>query len=376
MIDINEYSYEFKKLEEQFNKISEYFNLDIKTKKLSEFESKILEENFWDNPKNSSKVLKEKKILETNLNEFNNLKSNITAFKENIEILKDSSNLDIELKELIEEDVKNLFKNIKKELVRIEELELLGNSESMNAIVTIHAGAGGTESCDWAQMLYRMYLRYANFENYSVEEVDMQLGDTAGIKSVTFIVRGEYASTKLESEMGVHRLVRISPFDSGSRRHTSFASVEVLPEIEELGDIEVKDEDLRIDTYRASGAGGQHVNKTESAVRIVHIPTNTVVTCQNERSQMKNRETAMKILKSKLYVIEEEKRKKELGLLKGEEKDIAWGSQIRSYVFCPYTLVKDHRTNCETGKVDNVMNGEISEFIHSYLVYKNMKSKD
>lgn len=376
MIDINEYSYEFKKLEEQFNKISEYFNLDIKTKKLSEFESKILEENFWDNPKNSSKVLKEKKILETNLNEFNNLKSNITAFKENIEILKDSSNLDIELKELIEEDVKNLFKNIKKELVRIEELELLGNSESMNAIVTIHAGAGGTESCDWAQMLYRMYLRYANFENYSVEEVDMQLGDTAGIKSVTFIVRGEYASTKLESEMGVHRLVRISPFDSGSRRHTSFASVEVLPEIEELGDIEVKDEDLRIDTYRASGAGGQHVNKTESAVRIVHIPTNTVVTCQNERSQMKNRETAMKILKSKLYVIEEEKRKKELGLLKGEEKDIAWGSQIRSYVFCPYTLVKDHRTNCETGKIDNVMNGEISEFIHSYLVYKNMKSKD
>lgn len=376
MIDINEYSYEFKKLEEQFNKISEYFNLDIKTKKLSEFESKILEENFWDNPKNSSKVLKEKKILETNLNEFNTLKSNITAFKENIEILKDSSNLDIELKELIEEDVKNLFKNIKKELVRIEELELLGNSESMNAIITIHAGAGGTESCDWAQMLYRMYLRYANFENYSVEEVDMQLGDTAGIKSVTFIVRGEYASTKLESEMGVHRLVRISPFDSGSRRHTSFASVEVLPEIEELGDIEVKDEDLRIDTYRASGAGGQHVNKTESAVRIVHIPTNTVVTCQNERSQMKNRETAMKILKSKLYVIEEEKRKKELGLLKGEEKDIAWGSQIRSYVFCPYTLVKDHRTNCETGKVDNVMNGEISEFIHSYLVYKNMKSKD
>lgn len=376
MIDINEYSYEFKKLEEQFNKISEYFNLDIKTKKLSELESKILEENFWDNPKNSSKVLKEKKILETNLNEFNNLKSNITAFKENIEILKDSSNLDIELKELIEEDVKNLFKNIKKELVRIEELELLGNSESMNAIVTIHAGAGGTESCDWAQMLYRMYLRYANFENYSVEEVDMQLGDTAGIKSVTFIVRGEYASTKLESEMGVHRLVRISPFDSGSRRHTSFASVEVLPEIEELGDIEVKDEDLRIDTYRASGAGGQHVNKTESAVRIVHIPTNTVVTCQNERSQMKNRETAMKILKSKLYVIEEEKRKKELGLLKGEEKDIAWGSQIRSYVFCPYTLVKDHRTNCETGKIDNVMNGEISEFIHSYLVYKNMKSKD
>lgn len=376
MIDINEYSYEFKKLEEQFNKISEYFNLDIKTKKLSELESKILESNFWDNPKNSSKVLKEKKILENNLNEFNTLKFNIAAFKENIEILKDSSNLDIELKELIEEDVKNLFKNIKKELVRIEELELLGNSESMNAIITIHAGAGGTESCDWAQMLYRMYLRYANFENYSVEEVDMQLGDTAGIKSVTFIVRGEYASTKLESEMGVHRLVRISPFDSGSRRHTSFASVEVLPEIEELGDIEVKDEDLRIDTYRASGAGGQHVNKTESAVRIIHIPTNTVVTCQNERSQMKNRETAMKILKSKLYVIEEEKRKKELGLLKGEEKDIAWGSQIRSYVFCPYTLVKDHRTNCETGKVDNVMNGEISEFIHSYLVYKNMKSKD
>ena len=203
---------------------------------------------------------------------------------------------------------------------------------------------GGTESCDWAEMLYRMYLRWANLNNYTVEEVDLNMGDTAGIKSVTFIVKGEYASEFLKGEMGVHRLVRISPFDSSSRRHTSFASVEVLPEVSDDADFEINTEELRIDTYRASGAGGQHVNKTESAVRIVHIPTNTIVTCQAERSQIKNKERAMKILKSKLHLLKEKEKEEKMAKLKGEEKEIAWGSQIRSYVFQPYSLVKDHRS--------------------------------
>ena len=219
----------------------------------------------------------------------------------------------------------------------------------------MHPGAGGTESQDWVEMLYRMYTRWAEKHNFVVKELDYLEGDEAGIKSVTFLVQGEYAYGYLKGEMGVHRLIRISPFDSGGRRHTSFASVEVLPEIEGDIEIEINPDDLRIDTYRASGAGGQHINKTSSAVRITHIPTNTVVACQSERSQIQNRETAMKMLKSKLFDLKEKERQKNIADLKGEQKDIAWGSQIRSYIFCPYTLVKDHRTNYEVGNVQAVM---------------------
>lgn len=242
-----------------------------------------------------------------------------------------------------------------------------GQYDVNNAIVSMHPGAGGTESQDWVEMLYRMYTRWAEKHNFVVKELDYLEGDEAGIKSVTFLVQGEYAYGYLKGEMGVHRLIRISPFDSGGRRHTSFASVEVLPEIEGDIEIEINPDDLRIDTYRASGAGGQHINKTSSAVRITHIPTNTVVACQSERSQIQNRETAMKMLKSKLFDLKEKERQKNIADLKGEQKDIAWGSQIRSYIFCPYTLVKDHRTNYEVGNVQAVMDGQIDDFIEEYL---------
>ena len=247
---------------------------------------------------------------------------------------------------------------------------LSGKYDSNNAILTIHPGAGGTESQDWAEMLYRMYTRWANKNGYEVKELDYLEGDEAGLKSVTFEIIGDNAYGYIKCEKGVHRLVRISPFDSGGRRHTSFASIEVLPEITDDIEIDINLDDLRIDTYRASGAGGQHINKTSSAVRITHIPTNTVVACQSERSQIQNRETAMKMLKSKLLDLKEKEQKEKIEDLKGEQKDIAWGSQIRSYVFCPYTMVKDHRTNYEVGNVESVMDGNIDDFIEAYLKMK------
>ena len=241
--------------------------------------------------------------------------------------------------------------------------------DGLNAIVEIHPGAGGTESQDWAEMLYRMYQRYCSNKGFKIEVLDYLDGDVAGIKSVTFLVKGKYAYGHLKAEKGVHRLVRISPFDSSKRRHTSFASVDVIPELDDTIEIDIKPEDLRIDTYRASGAGGQHINKTSSAVRITHIPTNIVVACQSERSQLQNRETAMKMLKSKLLDLKEKEHKEKIEDLKGVQMDIAWGSQIRSYVFCPYTMVKDHRTNYEVGNVQAVMDGKIDDFMESYLKF-------
>ena len=263
---------------------------------------------------------------------------------------------------LQEEDIelgKEVLKNTSKLEESLEKLEmetlLSGKYDKNNAILTLHPGAGGTESQDWAEMLYRMYCKWAVNNGFEVQELDYLDGDEAGIKSVTFLVKGENAYGYLKGEMGVHRLVRISPFDAGGRRHTSFASLEVLPEITEDVEININPDDLRVDTYRASGAGGQHINKTSSAIRITHIPTNIVVTCQSERSQIQNRETAMKMLKSKLLDLKEKENKDTIDDLKGVQMDIAWGSQIRSYVFCPYTLVKDHRTNYEVGNVQAVM---------------------
>lgn len=251
------------------------------------------------------------------------------------------------------------------------ELKLSGKFDKNNAILTLHAGAGGTESCDWAQMLFRMYCRYIERKNFSFEILDILPGEEVGIKSVVILVKGEYAYGYLKSEIGVHRLVRISPFDSNKRRHTSFASCDVIPEIEDDIDIKIEDKDLRIDTYRASGAGGQHVNKTESAIRITHLPTGIVVQCQNERSQHKNKETAIKLLKARLFELEEEKRRSDTEKHYDNKGSIAWGSQIRSYVFCPYTLVKDHRTNFEVGNLQAVMDGEITGFIEAYLSIKS-----
>lgn len=290
------------------------------------------------------------------------IKSNFIMNNEQ-DLISKNSDLYAEIEEIF--NTTNILEN------SIEKLEistlLSGKYDSNNAILTIHPGAGGTEAQDWAEMLYRMYTRWASQNGYEVKELDYLDGDEAGIKSVTFSILGEYAYGYLKGEIGVHRLVRISPFDAGGRRHTSFASVEVLPEISEDIEIDINPDDLRIDTYRASGAGGQHINKTSSAIRITHIPTNIVVTCQSERSQIQNRETAMKMLKSKLLNLKEKENKEKIEDLKGIQMDIAWGSQIRSYVFCPYTLVKDHRTNYETGNVQAVMDGDLNGFIDSYL---------
>jgi len=329
---------------------------------INKLEAKTMQDGFWNDTKNSSVVLQDMKLLKNKCSKFENIISTLKNLEELNELL------------FIEEDsdlVKELLKNTKVLEHDLEKLEietlLSGKYDKNNAIITLHPGAGGTESQDWAEMLYRMYSRWANSNGYSIKELDYLEGEEAGIKSVTVLISGENAYGYLKSEIGVHRLVRISPFDAGGRRHTSFASVEVLPEITDDIEIDINLDDLRIDTYRASGAGGQHVNKTDSAVRITHIPTNIVVACQTERSQIQNKETAMKMLKSKLLDLKEKEQKETIADLKGEQRDIAWGSQIRSYVFCPYTMVKDHRTNYETGNVQAVMDGEINEFIESYL---------
>lgn len=340
------------------------FDIDNIQKKLKELEEETSKQEFWENDDNEhrTEVLSEIKKIKGKCTAFQKVKSEINNLLELTELVK------LEEDEEVARDIIKNTKSLEKEVEKLELQSLLsGKYDSNNAIITIHPGAGGTESQDWAEMLYRMYTRWATKNSYEVKELDYLEGEEAGLKSVTFEVVGENAYGYLKSEMGVHRLVRISPFDSGGRRHTSFASVEVLPEITDDVEININPDDLRIDTYRASGAGGQHINKTSSAVRITHIPTNIVVACQSERSQIQNRETAMRMLKSRLLNLKEQEQKEKIEDLKGEQKDIAWGSQIRSYVFCPYTMVKDHRTNHEVGNVQAVMDGDIDEFIDSYL---------
>jgi len=264
---------------------------------------------------------------------------------------------------------------IQKDIASAEVAALLsGERDLTNAIISIHPGAGGTEAQDWAEMLMRMYLRWAEKRGYRTEILDYQAGEEAGVKSVTFTVSGEYAYGRMKAEAGVHRLVRISPFDANKRRHTSFASIYVYPEVEDDIDISIDEKELRIDTYRASSAGGQHVNKTDSAVRITHLPTNIVVQCQNERSQLKNKNVAMKVLKSRLYELRKKEQDEKLGKLVSEKKDIAWGSQIRSYVFQPYQMVKDHRSGVEVGHVSSVMDGELDQFIEAYLILNSNRN--
>lgn len=274
--------------------------------------------------------------------------------------------------ESVLDEVKTNYKKLTLDLENMKlETLLSGKYDKNNAIITLHAGAGGTEAQDWCEMLYRMYTHWAERRGYSVETLDFLDGEEAGLKSITFLVEGLNAYGYAKCEKGVHRLVRISPFDSAARRHTSFASCEVMPEIDDDIEVDINPEDLRVDTYRSSGAGGQHINKTESAIRITHIPTGVVVTCQNERSQHKNRETAMKMLKSKLIEIAEREQKEKIEDLKGVQMEIGWGSQIRSYVFHPYTMVKDHRTNYEVGNINAVMDGDIDGFINAYLIAKS-----
>ena len=337
--------------------------------RVEELEKKTSDPEFWNSGEDSKVILKEMTDIKSKLELYNKINDELTNLIEMNELVK------MENEESLEEELISSIRKAEKQVEALEINTLLSDKyDKNNAILTLHPGAGGTESCDWASMLYRMYTRWALDNGYEVKELDFLEGEEAGIKSVTFLVSGLYAYGYLKGEMGVHRLVRISPFDSGGRRHTSFASLEVLPEITEDIEININPDDLRIDTYRASGAGGQHVNKTSSAVRITHIPTNVVVSCQSERSQIQNRETAMKMLKSKLLNLKEKEHKEKIEDLKGNQMDIAWGSQIRSYVFCPYTLVKDHRTGYEVGNVAGVMDGDLNEFMNEYL--KMMSKKD
>lgn len=330
---------------------------------LKQLEEQTVQEGFWQQDSSETgKILSKIKQIKNKVVKYKKVKQEVINLQELTELAN------IEGDEEVARDILKSTTKLEEDVEKLQlETLLSGKYDKNNAILTLHPGAGGTESQDWAEMLYRMYVRWANQNGYEVKELDYLEGEEAGIKSVTFEIVGENAYGYMKGEMGVHRLVRISPFDAGGRRHTSFASLEVLPEITDDIQIDINPDDLRIDTYRASGAGGQHINKTSSAVRITHIPTNTVVACQSERSQIQNRETAMKMLKSKLLNLKEKEQKETIDELKGIQKDIAWGSQIRSYVFCPYTLVKDHRTNYEVGNVESVMDGNIDDFIEAYL---------
>ncbi|MFD3446538.1 peptide chain release factor 2 [Microbacteriaceae bacterium 4G12] len=339
-------------------------SLDLanKQQRIAELDEEMLAPNFWDDQKAAQVVINEANALKDMVGKFMELNDTFENLEVTYELVKEE--YDEELKEELETEVKSLSGEMNE-----YELQLLLKDpyDKNNAILELHPGAGGTESQDWGSMLLRMYTRWAEKRGFKVETLDYLPGDEAGIKSVTLSIKGHNAYGYLKAEKGVHRLVRISPFDSSGRRHTSFVSCEVMPEFDDSIEIDIRTEDLKIDTYRSSGAGGQHVNTTDSAVRITHIPTNIVVTCQSERSQIKNREHAMKMLKSKLYQKKLEEQQEQLNEIRGEQKDIGWGSQIRSYVFHPYSLVKDHRTNTEVGNVQSVMDGDIDAFIDAYL---------
>ena len=326
---------------------------------------------FWDNPEISNQKMKELKNLQDSVKAMHDLETQYEDIETLIEMGNEAN--DEEMAEEIREELDSFIETF--EEIRIGTL-LSEEYDSDNAILKLNAGAGGTESCDWCSMLYRMYIRWAERKNFSIEVLDYLDGDEAGIKSVTFQVNGTNAYGYLKSEKGVHRLVRISPFNAQGKRQTSFVSLDVMPDIEEDVDVEIRDEDLRVDTYRSSGAGGQHINKTSSAIRITHIPTGIVVQCQNERSQFQNRDKAMQMLKAKLYLLQKEANAEKLSDIRGEVKEIGWGNQIRSYVMQPYTLVKDHRTNAETGNVDAVLDGSIDLFINAYLKWINSSEKE
>ena len=344
------------------------FDLNSQESKLESLRKESLDPAFWNNKDNASNILRSIGRLENNIKIWADLEKRHGDITVLFEFAKSG---EVEEKEIIDE--LNQYEKIINDL----ELKLIlgDNQDIQDAILTIHPGAGGTESQDWADMLFRMYSRYIERKSFNKMILDYQPGDEAGIKDITMEIKGDYAYGMLKAEAGIHRLVRISPFDSNSRRHTSFASVFVYPSVSEEIDIEINPNDLRIDTYRASGAGGQHVNKTDSAIRITHLPTNIVVQCQNERSQHKNKAQAMKVLKARLYQLEIEKEKEAVRKLEDQKKDIGWGSQIRSYVFHPYNMVKDHRTKVESANVQNIMDGDLDNFIRAYLM-ENISDKE
>ncbi len=367
-MDILELKREFQTYKEKLERIKQTAKIEERENTVKSLEEKTTEEGFWNDKKESQSIIKK----------INENKDLINEYKMIEEMYHDEEVL-IEFVDMGEEDfAEELEEKHKKLAHEIDTLDvkllLDGKYDGNNAIITIHSGAGGTEACDWVDMLYRMYSRWFAQKGYKVSQIDFMPGDTVGIKSITLLVEGTRAYGYLKGEKGVHRLVRISPFDANKKRHTSFASVDIMPEVDDTVEITIDSGDLRIDTYRASGAGGQHVNMTDSAVRITHIPTGVVVTCQRERSQLSNRETAMKLLKSKLLELEMKKKEEELKKIQGEQSDIGWGNQIRSYVFQPYTMVKDHRTGVESGNIRAVMDGDIDDFINGYLRWSKNKN--
>ena len=362
MVELDQFKYTLGTYKEPLKEIKDSLDLVNKEQRVEELERRMEEPDFWDNPEKSQESMKTLKSLKDDIQTYHHLEELYEETELLIEMGYEEN--DPAVLPDIEENLNTFISEY--EEIRMKTL-LSGEYDKNNAIVTLHAGAGGTESCDWAGMLYRMYTRWADKKGFALEVLDYLDGEEAGVKSVTFQVNGENAYGYLKSEKGVHRLVRISPFNAAGKRQTSFVSCDVMPDIQEDLDVEVRDEDLRIDTYRSSGAGGQHINKTSSAIRITHIPTGIVVQCQNERSQFQNKDKAMQMLKAKLYMLKQQENAEKISGIRGEVKEIGWGNQIRSYVMQPYTMVKDHRTGAETGNVDNVMDGNIDLFINAYL---------
>lgn len=371
MVELDQFRYRISGYDKQLDDIKKSLDLDSKKKRIEELEADMEAPGFWDDPDKSQKAMKELKGLKDSFEGYDSLKSGLEDINVLIEMADEAD--DESLIPEIEEEITTFEEKI--ESIRIDTL-LSGEYDKCNAILTLHAGAGGTESCDWCQMLLRMYTRWAEKHGYTTETIDYLEGDEAGIKSVTIEISGENAYGHLKSEHGVHRLVRISPFNAAGKRQTSFVSCDVMPDIDEDVDVQINDDDLRIDTYRSSGAGGQHINKTSSAIRITHLPTGIVVQCQNERSQHQNKDKAMQMLKAKLYMLRQEEQAAKAAGIRGDVKDNGWGSQIRSYVLQPYTMVKDLRTGEETGNVDAVLDGGLDPFISAYLRWMSLGCPD
>lgn len=371
MLEFEELKARLSQSEKPIENLKEALNIDGLVTEIDELEKQSAAPDFWDDMANSQKVMQKIGSLKAKVQSYNSLKSEYEDAMVMIELA------DEEEDESLLEDCTVSVDEVEKKIESMTLSTLLsGEFDDKNAILTFHAGAGGTEAQDWAEMLFRMYNRWGERHGYKVSTLDYLDGDVAGIKSATILIEGENAYGYLHGEMGIHRLVRVSPFDSSGRRHTSFASLEVMPEIDDDVDVEIREEDIKMDVYRASGAGGQKVNKTSSAVRLTHIPTGIVVSCQIERSQHQNREVAMRMLKSKLVEIKERENLEKIEDIKGDQKEIAWGSQIRSYVFMPYTMVKDHRTNYEMGNITAVMDGDLDGFINAYLKMKSIEGSE
>lgn len=363
MIDLQQLKPEIERFETPLKELRQALHIEQAQDQYQELSHRAQEPGFWDDPQRAQEAQRKMSALEKRINHYKKLETRFDDLLTMLELVEEEEEAD-ELAEDIHSEYESMLKSY--EILRLETL-LGGQYDSNNAILTLHAGAGGTEAMDWTSMLYRMYTRWAEDHDFTVEVLDVLDGEDAGLKSVTFQINGENVYGYLRTEMGVHRLVRVSPFDSSGRRHTSFASLEVMPELDDTIHIEVRPEDIKMDVYRASGAGGQHVNKTSSAVRLTHLPTGIVVSCQQERSQFQNRDKAMDMLKTKLFALARAAQLDHIEDLKGDQLQIAWGSQIRSYVFMPYTMVKDHRTNFEDTDIDAVMDGDLDGFINASL---------